>query len=303
MVQLNYNSYDHDSMGEFQPLPEGTYPVIITDSEMKPTKDGKGSYLQLNMKVQGGDLDGRVVIERLNLMNANETAVEIANKTLGDICRVVFGGEAMIQDSQELHGRPFRIYVTIQPGREGYGPSNNIKGYFDINGIKAADIRKAGQGGQPGQPPVQGGQPPMPPQQATGPAVGGPAGQQMAPGQYAPNAQPVQQGQPQMPPQPQPVVQHQQQPPQQPQAGYQGRDGEVYQDPTNVSGQTPPSQPTNNAPAAPQAATTSGAGATAAPGSAQGPGASQTGTATPGAQPAQPAAQQANPGQAPWQQG
>ena len=71
-----------------------------------------------------------------------------------------------------------RSYYAIQPAKGDYGPSNNLKGYYDVNGVKASDIRKAAPGGpgqgyggnaqQPPAPPQGGGyqQPPQQPQQS-----------------------------------------------------------------------------------------------------------------------------------------
>lgn len=280
MVQLSqqFNASNYDPVGDFQPIPEGQYRVMIVSSEIKTTKDGMGSYTEFQMKVQGGDYDGRVLFERLNMWNQNEQAVEIANRTLATICLVT--GISTVTDTQQLHGIPFMVYVRVRPGNDQYGPSNDIKGYFDVNGIKAADIRKAQVGGQqPAGGPPQQGQPPAPPQGGY---------QQGSPAQPAP---------PQAPPRQ--VVQHQPQPPQPtqpPQAGYQGPGGQQYQDPTGANG--PGQQPGNNAQGVPPAATTSGQGVPAAPTSGPAPAGSQTQTVPP-AQPAQPAAQQA-PAQAPW---
>ena len=47
--------------GDFEPIPAGKYLAVITDSEMKPTKSGTGSLLQLFhgevlLPVDGGTL-------------------------------------------------------------------------------------------------------------------------------------------------------------------------------------------------------------------------------------------------------
>ena len=111
---------------EFTALPEGDYIAIITSSEEKPTKAGTGSYLQLVFEVLEGQMKGRKVWDRLNLKNPNATAVDIAQRALGAICRAV--GVPRPQDSSELHNKPMRIHVAVEKderGREG----NSIKKY------------------------------------------------------------------------------------------------------------------------------------------------------------------------------
>ncbi len=63
-------------------LPPGDYQAVITDSELKPTKNGGGQYLELVLQVQEGPYKGRKVWDRLNLFNSNQTAVVIAKQRL-----------------------------------------------------------------------------------------------------------------------------------------------------------------------------------------------------------------------------
>ena len=39
---------------DLEPIPDGKYVAVITDSEMKPTKAGTGNYLQLDVSDRGG---------------------------------------------------------------------------------------------------------------------------------------------------------------------------------------------------------------------------------------------------------
>ena len=85
---------------DFDPLPAGKYLALITDSEMKPTKAGTGSYLQLTFEIIDGPHKGRKVWARLNLINSNDTTVKIAQAELSAICRAVgvlgHGGAAQL---------------------------------------------------------------------------------------------------------------------------------------------------------------------------------------------------------------
>lgn len=58
-------------------LPPGRYVVQIVNSEMRPTKDGMGQYLWLELDVLEGEHAGRKLFDQLNLVNANPTTVEI----------------------------------------------------------------------------------------------------------------------------------------------------------------------------------------------------------------------------------
>jgi hypothetical protein len=105
----------------------GEYDAVITSSEWKATKDGGGKYLYLELQILSGPAQNRKLFDRLNLVNANATAVQIAKGTLSAICRAV--GVMTPNDSSELHNRPLRVTVTVREAQGEYGPQNEIKAY------------------------------------------------------------------------------------------------------------------------------------------------------------------------------
>lgn len=111
----------------FDTIPPGKYPVQITQSEMRDNKAGTGKYLWLEMQIIDGPSSGRLLWDRLNLINQNQTAVDIAYQTLGAICKAV--GITMCKDSEELHMRPMTANVKVRPAQNGYDAANEIKGY------------------------------------------------------------------------------------------------------------------------------------------------------------------------------
>jgi hypothetical protein len=137
----------------FEPLPAGRYVVQIVASEMRPTKDGSGQYLWLEMDVLEGDQQGRKLWDRLNLVNPNAQAVEIAQRTLSAICHAV--GKLQVQDSEELHLIPMLVDVKVQPPRNGYDASNKVR-YLPLEQAPApaAPVRQAPQApARPATPP------------------------------------------------------------------------------------------------------------------------------------------------------
>lgn len=126
---------------DFSALPPGNYLVAITDSTMKQTKAGNGEYLQLEMEVQSGPFQGRKIWERLNLQNPNAQAVEIARKTLKEICLAC--NRPIIQASEELHGIPMLADVKVEKGKDGNSDSNGVKKYSSANPGYAAPAPQA----------------------------------------------------------------------------------------------------------------------------------------------------------------
>lgn len=135
-----FDANEVEPQGVFEPIPADWYNVMIVGSEFKPTKNGNGQYLQLEMEVLDGEFEGRKLWDRLNLENPNTTAVEIAQRTLSAVCRAV--GVMTPSDSSELHDKPLRIKVSVKPASGGYDPTNEIKGYESIDGVETQEKEK-----------------------------------------------------------------------------------------------------------------------------------------------------------------
>lgn len=128
-------------------LPTGEYVARIIDSDMKPTKDNNGHYLELTYEVTEGPLKGRKHWERLNLDSQNADAVAIANRQFASIREAT--GVPNPRDSQELHNRPHTIRVEFFPaGSEyTYGKRKGQKRDRDEASIKAWKRLEAGASG------------------------------------------------------------------------------------------------------------------------------------------------------------
>jgi hypothetical protein len=128
MVSLgNFNANEVEPNTDFDPIPAGKYLAVITDSEMKPTKSGNGSYLELSFQIIEGEHQNRLLWARLNLDNPNQTAVQIARGELSSICRAV--GLMTPRDSADLHNLPLVINVKCKKRDDTGEFTNEIKGY------------------------------------------------------------------------------------------------------------------------------------------------------------------------------
>jgi len=151
MANLNgFNATEVEPTTSFDPLPAGKYLAVITESEMKPTKSGSGSYLQLTFMIMEGEYKNRILWARLNLNNPNATAVKIASSELSAICHAV--GVMTPRDSVDLHNLPLVITVKLKKRDDTGELTNEIKGY--------AKKDAAGANGQQPQAPVADNTPP-----------------------------------------------------------------------------------------------------------------------------------------------
>jgi len=135
-MQLNFNAETVAPMQSFEVLPVGYYTAMITSSESKPTKSGTGTILNLRFDILEGEHKGRIVFVGLNVYNQNKVAENIAQSELGSICRAV--NVMQLTDSSQLHNRPMKIKLAIQPAKDGYDAKNVIKEYSSLSSNQVA---------------------------------------------------------------------------------------------------------------------------------------------------------------------
>ena len=133
-------TFDANSVepSNFDVFPAGKYLAQIVASEMRPTKDGRGQYLFLELDILEGPFAGRKLFDRLNLVNDNPDTVDIATRTLSSICRAT--GQMQVKDSEQLHLIPLIADVRVRPPKGQYGESNSIR-YLPRNAAAAPATR------------------------------------------------------------------------------------------------------------------------------------------------------------------
>ena len=148
MATLDFDANTVEPTTAFDPLPAGKYLAEITASEMKPTKAGNGSYLQLEFTVLDGPCKGRKVWDRLCINHPNDLTQKIARGNLSAICRAI--GVMQPRDSVELHNLPLVVTVKCKKRDDTGEVTNEVKGY----------AKRESAVGQPQQAPVHDQTPP-----------------------------------------------------------------------------------------------------------------------------------------------
>lgn len=156
MADLNFDATQVPPAESFSVIPAGDYKVQIVDSDLRPTKDGNGQYLWLESEIIEGEYQSRKLWSRLNLVNSNQQAVEIAQRELSALCHAT--GKLHVADSQELHLVPVIAVVRVRPARGDYDASNEIRSW-----------KPAGNSGPVPRPAVAVGQAAAPANQSTAP--------------------------------------------------------------------------------------------------------------------------------------
>lgn len=145
-----YNANNVDGTNNFDPVPPGDYPVQCVKTEVKRAKSG-ADYISMEFEVIAGQHQGRRLWDNFNLWHHNPDAKLIAERQLKSLCEAV--GILTPQDSDDFLMKPVVAAVKIQPGKDGYDPSNKISAYKAANSQFSAP--QAQQGAGQFQPPAQ----------------------------------------------------------------------------------------------------------------------------------------------------
>jgi hypothetical protein len=127
MASINFDATTVEPSTGKDPLPAGKYIVVISASELKPTKSGNGQFLEFEYQIIDGEHKGRKVWSRHNLQHPNAQAVQIARGELSAICRSC--GVMQPRDSAELHGLPLTITVKLQKRQDNGEPTNEVSAW------------------------------------------------------------------------------------------------------------------------------------------------------------------------------
>lgn len=125
MPKLNFDASSVDISDQFEALPAGWYPVMVTSSDTFVTRAGNEAY-KLELTVIDGPAVNRKLFVNLNLGHPNLVADEIARKELASICAAA--GVHGIEETEDLHNLPFEARVIVEQSSD-YGDRNKVKGY------------------------------------------------------------------------------------------------------------------------------------------------------------------------------
>lgn len=121
------------------PVPAGSYDVLIHTAEEKSTKSG-GSMLSLRLDIVGPSHQGRVVFANITLKNANPKAEEIGLAQLRALLQAA--GLERVRSPSDLNGRRVTAKVTIRKSEE-YGDQNEVKSFSATPGAAVPSFGNA----------------------------------------------------------------------------------------------------------------------------------------------------------------
>jgi len=124
-------------LGTFEPLPVGTYVVVVTDSDHKDVSTKKGTMFTFTYEVvQEGEYKGRLIFDNMIDKHESARAAQIGLQKLKAIMNEC--GKPQAKETKELHGIPFELSVKIQKGDEKHHNDSNA----------CVDYQPCGTGGE-----------------------------------------------------------------------------------------------------------------------------------------------------------
>ena len=145
MATLNFDANQVEPASGKDPIPAGKYVTAISASEMKPTKNGTGQYLELEYQVLEGEHKGRKVWSRHNLQHPNTQTVQIARGELSAICRSV--GVMAPKDSAELHNLPLTVTLKLKKREDNGEMTNEVTAWAKKDAAAGVPQQAAPTGG------------------------------------------------------------------------------------------------------------------------------------------------------------
>jgi hypothetical protein len=148
----NFDANQVEPSSGKDPIPAGRYVAAITASEMKPTKNGAGQYLELEYQILDGEAKGRKLWSRHTLQHPSQQTVQIARGELSAICRAV--GIMTPKDSAELHNLPLTVSVKLKKREDNGELTNEISAWAKKDAATGAPQQQTGTTtGAPATPP------------------------------------------------------------------------------------------------------------------------------------------------------
>ena len=134
MAQLNFNAAEVDTTSR-DAIPSGSYEAVVTDSEMRATKNGLGMGINLTFEIiSEGPAKGRKVFVWINYEHPKVEAQRIGREELASLCKAV--GVTDLNDTVQLHNLPLLITV----GLDKNDPTRNVVKAYKPKAAQPAQV-------------------------------------------------------------------------------------------------------------------------------------------------------------------
>lgn len=128
-------------------LEKGRYKMICIESEIKKTKNGQGTYINLRWEVVDHERAGASVYDTMIIVyegGKNPVAtVAIGKAKLAQVTKALNMPVFSFKDTSQLHYKELLCDVEIDPN-PGYKPKNVIIAYLSLDDTKTVSAKEDG---------------------------------------------------------------------------------------------------------------------------------------------------------------
>jgi len=131
----NVNPNSDRKSGDFDPLPDGWYHMVITGAEATMAKNNpqeNGEMLKLTLDIDANEhpeYAGRKIFHYIKPNHVKQTPRAIGQRHLSQILHALSPDDPTMVSEQELLGGRVHVKLKIRKGKDGYSDSNDVVNY------------------------------------------------------------------------------------------------------------------------------------------------------------------------------
>jgi len=115
----------------YDPIPPGTYLVMITSAAVKSSRSGEGRYLLIVYSLKNNpEYNGRKVFERFFFQGTSEESMRISREQLKNLCVAIGLGNSVIDNPSMFIGYSLAIKIIIDEAKSGYKADNKVVSHY-----------------------------------------------------------------------------------------------------------------------------------------------------------------------------
>lgn len=126
-MQFSFTPTDAD---EARLADNASYLMQVEECELRNTKSGDGTYLNMRYSILSGPCGGKTLWGRFNVTNQSEQAVRIGQEQLSRLCRAL--GIAKVENTEQFLRKPF--IGTVKKDVQGESTYFNVVKFVKDDG-------------------------------------------------------------------------------------------------------------------------------------------------------------------------
>ncbi len=140
MATINFNADEQETLPPAGAWTPAKQRVTVEGADVKQTKSGEGTYVEIQFRAMEGPNENRVHWERYNISNPNPEAERIAKASFASLCLAL--GVPKVTDTDQLIGRQCVIETNVANRKDTGEPQTRVRGYFESSSTTTAPARK-----------------------------------------------------------------------------------------------------------------------------------------------------------------